>query len=92
MITLDTLEISLLELQKKITPWDHYLEIKKPRSQKEIVESARLFPELKITENICRLMIEQCSTHTEEFGHSARADRVKNRVFEILGRIIGEDL
>lgn len=40
----------------------------------------------------CISLLDACSDHTMEFGHSERSDSVKDKAFEILGKCLGEDL
>jgi hypothetical protein len=37
----------------------------------------------------CLMVIELSGANTMAFGHSRRADRVKNRTYEILGAFLG---
>lgn len=82
MVSIEMCEDELKTLETVFSRVDHYLEGKLSIKRSEVSG----------VETRARRVIDICTAHTLEFGHSARADRVKDRAFEMLGRIIGEDI
>lgn len=90
MTTIESLENSLDILRRQSSKLEKYLEMRQPKSRKEGAAISRLFyPKL---EGQCRNLIEATASHTLDFGFSERSDYVKDKVFGILGIVIGEDI
>lgn len=79
MITIDTLETELRLAADKF----RLIESAPSTATQDVKNDA---------EGMLRKVIDMACAHTMESGYSRRSDRVKNRSFEMLGIIIGEDL
>lgn len=91
-LTIENLEFRVDAIRKKHEELVGMLEFKQLKTfySQEVVDLVGLhFPRL---EKEIRVMINDCLRYTEAHGHSERLDYVKNVLYKVLGKCVGEDL
>lgn len=88
-MTVETLEQKFGTVRQSGLDLDKFLAYRKPSKRDRQNLVALHFPNLK---HDCLLLLDQAAGNTFDHGHSDRCDWVKNRTFEILGKVIGEEL
>jgi hypothetical protein len=91
-LTIENLEFRVDTIRRQHDDLVAILEFKELKTfySPEVVKLIALY--LPGLEQNVRKMIDDCLRYTETYGHSERLDYVKNVLFNVLGKCVGEDL